>query len=188
MPIAHECDPPALNNPHAPSFLQARVSAPFPFFLPSSSSSYKGSCWAPSLLSRRWNLLARPYPRSAFATHVASKFISTPLTRSPHRWTMPRFTPKQKRQASACECFVLLPRHFLLDIAQQIGTIASCVRRSTIPAYKFHSRSCLDCEIEHECTGTDVLITVEQLAAMAPSTSRPYMETKLTWAERQARR
>ena len=49
---------------------------------------------------------------------------------------MPAFTPKQKRQASACEYFVLLPRHFLWDIAQQIGSIATCVGESTIPAYK----------------------------------------------------
>jgi hypothetical protein len=39
-----------------------------------------------------------------------------PFARSPRRWTMPTFIPKQKRQALACECFVLLPRHFLCDI------------------------------------------------------------------------
>ncbi len=85
---------------------------------------------------------------------------------------MPAFTPNQKRQSSACECFVLLPRGSVILAYKNTFLLMpwSSIERSTrVP--------------QHTC----VLITLEQLAEMAGSTSHPHTETKLTWVERRVR-
>ena len=78
--------------------------------------------------------------------------------RSPPRWTMPAFTPKQKRQTAACECFVLLPRHFLCFATSaspnKFGSIVTCVDGVHDPdpwhTYKSHLFSCLVCQLNVE--------------------------------------
>ena len=108
------------------SFLQysAYITPALPVFAPSPLFSLPPHLVLQSLLSRRWTPLLRPCPRSVFATpHRARPRVEIyhfNAARSSQHWTMPAFTPKQKRQSSACECFVLLPPTFLCGIANQL--------------------------------------------------------------------
>lgn len=136
MPIAHGCDdrdPPVLNYARAPLIITPAVRFSLPLSpLPSSSrpcppaSSLPCSAVVGFLSSGPALDRSSPHQKKA-RVEIYHSNAARLLAPSPHHWTMPTFTPKQKRQSSACECFALLPRHFLCDIAQQIGSIATCV-------------------------------------------------------------
>jgi hypothetical protein len=106
----------------------------------------------PSLVSR----LTLP---SISLRHTMSMSISTPFACSPHRWAMPAFIPKQKRQALVCECSVLLPRHFLCNIHQHRPPVLT---GSMILPYIQNPFVLMPCVLFVNAMLTTVLIAVQQ--------------------------